>query len=77
MDKVNIATISILLVVIGSVTGILGNQLASVQGEVNDHAKIVYTMPELKDDIREIKIEVNDINEKLDVIVLNRAQTKP
>lgn len=77
MDKVNIATISILLVVIGSVTGILGNQLASVQGEVNDHAKIVYAMPELKDDIREIKIEVNDINEKLDVIVLNRAQTKP
>lgn len=77
MDKTIITITAILLTVVGSVSGVLGNQLSSVQGEVNDHAKIVYIIPEIKEDIKDIKIEVNQINDKLDMIALNRAQTKP
>lgn len=69
MDKNILVITAILLTVVGSVTGILGNQLSLVQAQSNEQAKIVYTVPQMRDDIQEIKQDIKIL------LINSRSQT--
>lgn len=69
MDKNILVITAILLTVVGAVTGIMGNQLSLVQAQANEQAKIVYTVPQMRDDIQEIKQDIKTL------LINSRSQT--
>ena len=62
----------VLITVVSIVAGILGNQLSVVQAELTDRRESVYSIPLLRDDIKEIKLDIKSINGKIDDIIIAR-----
>jgi len=62
----------VLITVVSIVAGILGNQLSIVQAELTDRRESVYSIPLLREDIQEIKIDIKSINGKIDDIIIAR-----
>ena len=58
-------TLTLLLVVVGMTTGILANQIQTVDAKLDARNELVYSIPHLEADIAEIKQDLKEIKEIL------------
>lgn len=57
--------LSFLLIVVGITTGILANQIQTVDAKLDSRNQLIYSIPHLESDISEIKQDLKEIKEIL------------
>lgn len=62
-------TVGLLLTVITIISGMAFNQIDSIQAEQNKLIPIVYTVPAMSDDIKEIKQDIKEIKQDIKTMI--------
>jgi len=69
-SKDSIVVMGVLITVISIVAGILTNQIDLVNAELIERREAVFSIPSIQDDIVEIKTDIANIEDKIDVLIL-------